>query len=104
MAESENTMNTNSEKMQSNVSKIIDTVNNITKGIDTNSNQRLELLIAIQEAVNCEYFTLRYDLNHKKKSNKDYSPDWKMLHNITVTSEVIKFSRKLFKGFMAICK
>jgi len=97
MAESENTMNTNSEKMQSNVSKIIDTVNNITKGIDTNSNQRLELLIAIQEAVNCEYFTLRYDLNHKKKSNKDYSPDWKMLHNITVTSEVIKFSRNDFQ-------
>ena len=97
MAESENTMNTNSEKMQSNVSKIIDTVNNITKGIDTNSNQRLELLIAIQEAVNCEYFTLRYDLNHKKKSNKDYSPDWKMLYNITVTSEVIKFSRNDFQ-------
>ena len=47
----ENTMNTNSEKMQTNVSKIIDTINNITKGINTNSNQRLELLISIQEAV-----------------------------------------------------
>ena len=47
----ENTMNTNSEKMQTNVSKIIDTINSITKGINTNSNQRLELLISIQEAV-----------------------------------------------------
>ena len=73
MAEMENTMNTNSEKMQTNVSKIIDTINNITKGINTNSNQRLELLISIQEAVKNEYFNLRYDLNHKKIESNNFS-------------------------------
>ena len=93
----ENTMNTNSEKMQTNVSKIIDTINNITKGINTNSNQRLELLISIQEAVKNEYFNLRYDMNHKKISKNDYKPDYKLLNNITVTTDVIKYCRNDFQ-------
>ena len=97
MAEMENTMNTNSEKMQTNVSKIIDTINNITKGINTNSNQRLELLISIQEAVKNEYFNLRYDMNHKKISKNDYKPDYKLLNNITVTTDVIKYCRNDFQ-------
>ena len=90
-------MNTNSEKMQTNVSKIIDTINNITKGINTNSNQRLELLISIQEAVKNEYFNLRYDMNHKKISKNDYKPDYKLLNNITVTTDVIKYCRNDFQ-------
>ena len=93
----ENTMNTNSEKMQTNVSKIIDTINNITKGINTNSNQRLELLISIQEAVKNEYFNLRYDLNHKKISKNDYKPDYRQLSNITVTTDVVKYCRNDFQ-------
>tara|TARA_R100001129_G_scaffold99355_1_gene67872 strand:+ start:430 stop:1305 length:876 start_codon:yes stop_codon:yes gene_type:complete len=88
---------TNNEKMQSNVSKIIDTINNITKGINTNSNQRLELLISIQEAVKNEYFNLRYDLNHKKISKNDYKPDYKQLNNITVTTDVVKYCRNDFQ-------
>ena len=88
---------TNNEKMQSNVSKIIDTINNITKGINTNSNQRLELLISIQEAVKNEYFNLRYDMNHKKISKNDYKPDYKLLNNITVTTDVIKYCRNDFQ-------
>jgi|TARA_R100000231_G_C5308495_1_gene159707 hypothetical protein len=88
---------TNNEKIQSNVSKIIDTVNNITKGINTNSNQRLELLISIQEAISNEYYSLHYDLNHKKISKNDYKPDFKMLNNITVTSDVIKYCRNDFQ-------
>ena len=88
---------TNNEKMQSNVSKIIDTINNITKGINTNSNQRLELLISIQEAVKNEYFNLRYDLNHKKISKNDYKPDYRQLNNITVTTDVVKYCRNDFQ-------
>lgn len=88
---------TNTEKMQTNVSKIIDTINNITKGINTNSNQRLELLISIQEAVKNEYFNLRYDMNHKKISKSDYKPDYKLLNNITVTTDVIKYCRNDFQ-------
>jgi len=88
---------TNNEKMQSNVSKIIDTINNITKGINTNSNQRLELLISIQEAVKNEYFNLRYDMNHKKISKNDYKPDYRQLNNITVTTDVVKYCRNDFQ-------
>ena len=88
---------TNNEKMQTNVSKIIDTINNITKGINTNSNQRLELLLSIQDAVKNEYFNLRYDMNHKKISKNDYKPDYKLLSNITVTTDVIKYCRNDFQ-------
>ena len=88
---------TNNEKMQSNVSKIIDTINNITKGINTNSNQRLELLISIQEAVKNEYFNLRYDLNHKKISKNDFKPDFRELNYITVTTDVVKYCRNDFQ-------
>ena len=59
-------MKTNNETMQKNISNIINTINNITSGIETNSNQRLELLVSIQESVKNEYFNLLFDRNFKK--------------------------------------
>ena len=64
-------MKTNNETMQKNISNIINTINNITSGIETNSNQRLELLVSIQESVKNEYFNLFFDRNYKNKNKDD---------------------------------
>ena len=91
-------MKTNNETMQKNISNIINTINNITSGIETNSNQRLELLVSIQESVKNEYFNLFFDRNYKNKNKDDYRSDKVRIEKLlTIDANVLKQVRTDFQ-------
>ena len=84
-------MKTNNETIQKNISNIINIVNNITSGIDTNSNQRNELIVSIQEAVKNEYFKLLFDRNFKNRNKDDYKSDKVSIEKLlTIDTNVLK--------------
>tara|TARA_R100000664_G_scaffold31486_1_gene45130 strand:+ start:548 stop:1375 length:828 start_codon:yes stop_codon:yes gene_type:complete len=91
-------MKTNNETMQKNISSIINIVNNITSGIETNSNQRNELIVSIQEAVKNEYFTLLFDRNYKNRNKDDYKSDKVRIEKLlTIDTNVLKQVRTDFQ-------
>ena len=91
-------MKTNNETMQKNISSIINIVNNITSGIETNSNQRNELIVSIQEAVKNEYFTLLFDRNFKNRNKDDYKSDKVRIEKLlTIDTNVLKQVRTDFQ-------
>ena len=85
-------------------SQIIDKLNAVVIGDQTNSSIRLETLILVDDAVRNNMFKLEVDLNREKSENENYTAKMVSIHSLnTFGNSELKYIRDRFQfGFLGV--
>ena len=85
-------------------SQIIDKLNAVVIGDQTNSSIRLETIILVNDAVKNNMFKLEVDLNRDKSENKNYKANMVSIHSLnTFGNSELKYIRDRFQyGFLGV--
>ena len=85
-------------------SQIIDKLNAVVIGDQTNSSIRLETMILVNDAVKNNMFKLEVDLNRENSENKNYKANMVSIHKLnTFGNSELKYIRDRFQyGFLGV--